>query len=88
MKLFGHWIKQLPQPLVWFISSEVTDTNDQDRDSSLQNIFEQVKTEFDLTVKELLLITNKKEILGNQPILARTLQVRDCLLYTSPSPRD
>jgi len=80
VQLFGHWIKQLPQPLVWFISSEVTDTNDQDRDSSLQNIFEQVKTEFDLTVKELLLITNKKEILGNQPILARTLQVRDTYL--------
>jgi phosphoenolpyruvate carboxylase len=49
-------------------------------DSSLQNIFEQIKAEFDLTVKELLLITNKKEILGNQPILARTLQVRDTYL--------
>ena len=49
-------------------------------DPSLQNIFEQIKAEFDLTVEELLLITNKKEILGNQPILARTLQVRDTYL--------
>ena len=49
-------------------------------DPSLYKIFEQIKTEFDLTVKELLLMTNKNEILGNQPILARTLQVRDTYL--------
>ena len=49
-------------------------------DPSLHKIFEQIKTEFDLTVKELLLMTNKSEILGNQPILARTLQVRDTYL--------
>ena len=49
-------------------------------DPSLHKIFEQIKTEFDLTVKELLLMTNKNEILGNQPILARTLQVRDTYL--------
>ena len=49
-------------------------------DPSLHKIFEQIKTEFDLTVKELLLMTNKGEILGNQPILARTLQIRDTYL--------
>ena len=49
-------------------------------DPSLHKIFDQIKAEFDLTVKELLLMTNKKEILGNQPILARTLQVRDTYL--------
>ena len=49
-------------------------------DPSLHKVFEQIKTEFDLTVKELLLMTNKGEILGNQPILARTLQIRDTYL--------
>ena len=49
-------------------------------DPSLHKIFEQIKKEFDLTVKELLLMTNEKEILGNQPILARTLQIRDTYL--------
>jgi phosphoenolpyruvate carboxylase len=49
-------------------------------DPSLHKIFDQIKGEFELTVKELLLITNKSEVLGNQPILARTLQVRDTYL--------
>ena len=49
-------------------------------DPSLHKIFEQIKKEFELTVKELLLMANKKEILGNQPILARTLQIRDTYL--------
>ena len=49
-------------------------------DPSLHKIFDQIKSEFDLTVKELLLMTNKTEILGNQPILARTLQSRDTYL--------
>ena len=47
---------------------------------SLHKIFDQIKKEFDLTVKELLLMTNEKEILGSQPILARTLQIRDTYL--------
>ena len=49
-------------------------------DPSLHKIFEQIKKEFELTVKELLLMTNEKEILGSQPILARTLQIRDTYL--------
>ena len=49
-------------------------------DPNLHNIFDQIKTEFELTVKELILMTGETEILGNQPILARTLQVRDTYL--------
>jgi phosphoenolpyruvate carboxylase len=49
-------------------------------DPSLHKIFDQIKAEYKLTVAELLLMTNKSEILGNQPILARTLQVRDTYL--------
>ena len=51
-------------------------------DPSLHKIFDQIKNEFELTVKELLLLTNKSEVLGNQPILARTLQV--CDTYLAP----
>jgi phosphoenolpyruvate carboxylase len=49
-------------------------------DPSVHKIFDQIKAEFELTVNELLLMTNKTEILGNQPILARTLQIRDTYL--------
>ncbi|MEY3250894.1 MAG: hypothetical protein RLZZ27_1002, partial [Actinomycetota bacterium] len=49
-------------------------------DPSLHKIFDQIMKEFELTVKELLLLTNEIEILGNQPILARTLQIRDTYL--------
>jgi len=49
-------------------------------DPALHKIFDQIKAEFELTVKELLLMTGESEILGNQPILARTLQVRDTYL--------
>lgn len=49
-------------------------------DPSLHKIFDQIKAEYELTVTELLLMTSKSEILGNQPILARTLQVRDTYL--------
>jgi len=49
-------------------------------DPKLHGIFDQIKAEFELTVSELLALTNKSEILGNQPILARTLAVRDTYL--------
>ena len=46
----------------------------------LHRIFDEIKAEFKLTVTELLALTSKSEILGNQPILARTLAVRDTYL--------
>jgi phosphoenolpyruvate carboxylase len=46
----------------------------------LHHFLDVIEAEFELTVQELLLITNKKELLGDQPILARTLQVRDAYL--------
>ena len=49
-------------------------------DPKLHRIFDQIKSEFELTVAELLALTSKSEILGNQPILARTLAVRDTYL--------
>ncbi len=41
-----------------------------------------IEEEFALTVSEILLLTKKTSLLGDQPILARTLQVRDA--YLSP----
>ena len=49
-------------------------------DPKLHKIFNQIKAEFELTVAELLALTSKSEILGNQPILARTLAIRDTYL--------
>ena len=49
-------------------------------DPKLHRIFDQIKSEFELTVAELLALTSKSEILGNQPILARTLAIRDTYL--------
>ena len=49
-------------------------------DPKLHKIFDQIKAEFELTVAELLALTSKSEILGNQPILARTLAIRDTYL--------
>ena len=49
-------------------------------DPELHHFLKEIEEEFELTVKELLKLTNKKELLGDQPILARTLQVRDAYL--------
>jgi phosphoenolpyruvate carboxylase len=49
-------------------------------DPSLHHFLETIEAEFELTKAELLLITKKSELLGDQPILARTLQVRDAYL--------
>jgi len=46
-------------------------------DPSLHHFFETIQAEFDLTVKEILLLTEKETLLGDQAILARTLEVRD-----------
>ena len=51
-------------------------------DPSLHHFLDTIEAEFELTKKEILLITDKKELLGDQPILARTLQIRDA--YLSP----
>ncbi len=44
------------------------------------HFLETIQEEFDLTIKELLLLTGKEEILGDQQILARSLQIRDAYL--------
>ena len=49
-------------------------------DKELHHFLEIIEKEFELTVKELLLLTKKTALLGEQPILARTLQVRDAYL--------
>ena len=48
----------------------------------LQHFLTIIEEEFALTVSEILLLTKKSSLLGDQPILARTLQVRDA--YLSP----
>ena len=49
-------------------------------DPSLHHFLEVIEREFELTKSEILLLTQKKELLGDQPILARTLDVRDTYL--------
>ena len=46
----------------------------------LRHLFTDIETELELTRSEILRITGKKEILGDQEILARTLQIRDAYL--------
>ena len=48
----------------------------------LHHFLDEIQEEFDLTVSEILKLTNKTSLLGDQEILARTLQVRDA--YLSP----
>ncbi|MSY15161.1 MAG: phosphoenolpyruvate carboxylase, partial [Actinobacteria bacterium] len=48
----------------------------------LHHFLDTITEEFELTVKEILALTEKTALLGDQPILARTLQVRDA--YLSP----
>jgi len=49
-------------------------------DPSLRHFLTDIEAEFELTKSEILLLTKKGELLGDQPILARTLQVRDAYL--------
>ena len=46
----------------------------------LQYFLSDIETELSLTISEILRLTGKKEILGDQEILARTLQIRDAYL--------
>ncbi|MFM7873431.1 MAG: phosphoenolpyruvate carboxylase, partial [Actinomycetota bacterium] len=43
----------------------------------LHHMFEMIRSEYELTISEILALTGKTEILGDQEILARTLQIRD-----------
>jgi len=49
-------------------------------DPSLHHFLDTIEAEFELTKTEIILLTQESEILGNQPILARTLRVRDAYL--------
>jgi phosphoenolpyruvate carboxylase len=46
----------------------------------LHHFLDTIEEELALTVDEILKLTEKKEIIGDQPILARTLQIRDAYL--------
>jgi len=50
--------------------------------ANLHHFLDTIQAEFDLTVSEILLLTKKESLLGDQAILARTLAVRDA--YLSP----
>ena len=49
-------------------------------DPSLHHFLDTIEAEFNLTKTEILLLTKKSELLGDQAILARTLDVRDTYL--------
>lgn len=48
----------------------------------LHHFLNEITAEFELTVAEILILTEKNSLLSEQPVLARTLQVRDA--YLSP----
>ena len=46
----------------------------------LQHFLTTIEAEFNLTIAEILLLTGKSALLSDQPVLARTLEVRDTYL--------
>jgi phosphoenolpyruvate carboxylase len=50
--------------------------------AELHHFLDEIQEEFELTVSEILALTKKSSLLGDQEILSRTLQVRDA--YLSP----
>jgi phosphoenolpyruvate carboxylase len=49
-------------------------------DDDLKHFFDEIRSEYQLTVDEILLLTQKNALLGDQPILAQTLAIRDVYL--------
>ena len=47
---------------------------------SLHHFLDTIEEEYELTIAEILKLTGKTEILGDQQVLARTLQIRDAYL--------
>ncbi|MGH8969243.1 MAG: phosphoenolpyruvate carboxylase [Actinomycetes bacterium] len=49
-------------------------------EKDLRHVFDLIRAEHDVTVREVLAVTRETSLLGRNPLLARTLQVRDAYL--------